>query len=260
MTVMPCPAKFQVALAAIAPATAISGAGYLGRYAGDHENAGYDCRRKRDRGQVYVRDALIDLDQLPYGLMGFDLQPEHSTEHCNADLKAHSGKKSHQHGLREEVSQKAQLQNSGQQQQSSGQQGHGSSQRHISRAGQRRHGRDSARKNGCCGRIGSHDQVSRRTEHGKGQHRQQERVKPRDHGHAGDPGITQSLRDIHRRQLHSRHGIANRPRPAQRPYAFEQRQPVALLSACAHFLSLEFAGLSGSISWPNFSSSRRSLR
>ena len=154
-----------------------------------------------------------------------NLHPEHLAQYCDADLKSHSCEKTNQHRLREEVGQKAQLEQSRQQQKSGGQQRHHPRQRHISRAGERRHAGESAGKNGSGRGIGSDHQVPRGAEHGECQQRQQQRVKPRDDWRAGNLGVAQRLRDVHRRKLQSGQGIANCSRASNRLYTLKQRQP-----------------------------------
>ena len=51
-------------------------------------------------GQMHLRQAAVNLNDLSHGLVRLDLQAQHSAKHCNADLKPHPGEKPDQHSLR----------------------------------------------------------------------------------------------------------------------------------------------------------------
>ena len=164
--------------------------------------------KSRDNlGQLYNRPARVDL------------QAEHFAHHSDSDLKPHSGEKTHQHCSREEVGNKTELEQSRHQQEPRREQRHHSRQCHIFRAGRRRHAGDSPGEDGGGGGVGGHYQEPRRTERRESQKRQQERVESGDRGHAGDGRVAQSLRDVHRRQFHSGHGIAADGRAVEWPHA-----------------------------------------
>ena len=69
-----------------------------------------------------------------------------------------------------------------------------------------------------------------RTEDGERNERQQHGVKPGDHGHAGDAGIAEHLRDVHRRQDHARQNITRRGAEVDGADRAEEGQPHSLFT------------------------------
>ena len=79
------------------------------------EDAGHDHYRDNHGRQVDVRQGAEDLEELHNGSAGPNLHADHLAQHRNTDLKSDTGEKSHQHSLREEVSQESQSQDACQQ-------------------------------------------------------------------------------------------------------------------------------------------------
>ena len=205
---------------------------------------------------MHVRQIVQHVSQLQDGPVRADFQAQHFAQHGNADLKPHSGKEADQDGLREEVSQKAQLEQPRGQQQHGRQQRDQAGQLHIPSAAQRRHADESAGENCRSGGVGGNHQVTRRAKRGEGQRRQQQGIESRDDRRAGDLGVAQRLRDVHRRKLKAGQGIAKSPRSAQRAQALKQIPRAPDRRVVAHFFAPELSGVSVC---PNPSSSLRSL-
>ena len=197
MVAMPCPAKFQAALAAVAPTTASSGTGHPGSESAKSKDEGKHGDGDKQRGQMYMGQAAADLVELDDGSVGVGCDAEHLAENGDADLKADSSEKAGEHGLGEEVGDEAELQQAREQQKSSGEQSDQAGESNISRAGGGRHVGESAAKDGGCGGVGGDDEIARRAEGCEGQKRQQERIKAGDDRHAGDAGVAEGLRDVH---------------------------------------------------------------
>jgi hypothetical protein len=77
-------------------------------------------------------------------------------------------------------------------------------------------------ENGRRGRVGGHHQMARRAEHREGNERQEQGVKAGDHGHAGDAGIAQHLRDVDRRKVHAGEAVAHDAAAVERAKALEE--------------------------------------
>jgi hypothetical protein len=124
--------------------------------------------------------------------------------------------------LRQKVGKKSQLQQSRRQQQPRREQRYHLRQLDILRACDRRHPGQSASEDRGSGGIGSHHQVSGRTEDRKCKQWQQQGIEPGHNRCTGDFGITKRLRDIHRRKLASGQNVAQRSASIQGPYTGEQ--------------------------------------
>src|SRR5271169_936344 len=152
--------------------------------------------------------------------MGLDAK--HSAKHGDADLKADASEKSHKNRARKEIRKKAKLQQPSNQQASRREKRDRAGENHVSGAAECCQGRNSAGENGGGGRICGDHQVARGTENGKCQERQQEGVETGDHGRAGDLGVAECLRDIHRGKLEASQRVFDRPGTGNGPYGLQQ--------------------------------------
>src|SRR5580704_4388473 len=196
-----------------------------------------------------------EFDHLQDGSVRGDLDAEHLAQHGDTDLKAYAGKKSDEYSLRKEVGEKAQLEQARDKQERGRQQRHHTGQLHIVGAAHRSERGEAPGKNRCGRGIGGDDQVSRGPEGGEGEQRQQECIEAGDDRHAGDFGVAQRLRDVHRRQLDAGKRVANGALPIERQHALEHTERAPLRSRSAHFFTPES---SSGKSCPSLSSSARS--
>ena len=106
-------------------------------------------------------------------------------------------------------------------------------QRHILVAGRRRPLGEGAGEDRRGGRIRRDHQVARRTEEGEGDERQKNGVKPGDDRRAGDSGVAEHLRNVHRGERHAGERVAQRLARPDRKDAAENAEPErAPLRAC----------------------------
>ena len=113
---------------------------------------------------MYLREARDNLRQLHHGPMGFDRDAQHLAQHRDPDLKANAGEEAGQHGLREEVGNEAQFEQSRNGEESGSHQGHQARQRDIPCAAGVFHAGDASGENRRGRRIGGHHEVAGRTE------------------------------------------------------------------------------------------------
>ena len=139
MIAMPCPAKFQMALAAVAPMTASSGPGIWGRIVRAQGRWRSTATVTKQRGQMDVGQAAADLVELDECLAGIGFDAQHLAEDRDADLKADSGEKSDEYGPGKEVGDEAEFEQAREQEKACGEQCNHACERHVARAGGRRH-------------------------------------------------------------------------------------------------------------------------
>ena len=135
---------------------------------------------------------------------------EHVAEHRDADLHSDPGQKPDQHRARQEIGQEAGLEDAREQKQRRRLQRQHADQRHVAvarraapcgkRAGEDRSGR----------RIGRDHQMARRAEDGESDEGQENGVKAGDDRRAGDAGVAEHLRNVHRGERHAGEGVAQR--------------------------------------------------
>ena len=170
-------------------------------------------------------EVVQDFVQLQQRSMRMNLQPQHLAEHRNANLKSNAGEKADQHGLREEICEKSKLQQPCQQagKQRSARRPRWPAERSARyrwapiRPARRREWLRSPNRRQRPGSV--------KNQRGERDRRKQQRVEAGDHRRAGDLGIAQRLRDIHRRQLEAGEGVADSPCPLQRAHALKQIRP-----------------------------------
>src|SRR6202035_5248938 len=84
----------------------------------------------------------------------------------------------------------------------------------------------STAKNGCGGGVGCNDKVPRGAEGGECEKWQQERVEAGDHRHAGDAGVAEHLRDVHRGKDNACKCIAHCAGSPHRFYSLVQTEQI----------------------------------
>ena len=110
-----------------------------------HKN-GDEQRRK-----MYMVKVAADVVELSDGPVGGTLQTEHLGQNGDANLKSDPRKKAREHGLREEVGDEAELQQTREEQESSGEESDQAGQSNISGACSRSHVDEATAKNGRSG-------------------------------------------------------------------------------------------------------------
>jgi len=190
-----------------------------------------------------VRQSSQHFAQLKQGSTRRNRHPKHLAEHGNADLKANSSKKAGEHGLREKVGDKAHLEQARHQQKRSRQQCDRAREGHIAGAGGGRHVREFGSKDRRGGGVCGNHQIAGRSEGGKGHRRQQQRVKTSHHGHAGDPGVSQGLRDVHGRQGDSGKAVAQGRRELEWARRLKKLQQSRISKSGVYIVGLEDCSL-----------------
>jgi hypothetical protein len=134
--------------------------GDLSRKAVAEQNEhGYD-RRQNHRRRVGMRQAIEDLPQPKQRIAGACGDPEHVTEHGNADLASDSGEKPGQYRTRQEIGEESEPEGSSQQQQPGGQQRGHPDQRGIVRATRCGERGERTCEDRCGCRVSGHDQMA----------------------------------------------------------------------------------------------------
>ncbi len=162
------------------------------------QDAGHDEDRQAAALRAERPRLSRELPQLPGRAVRSDADAQHAAEHGDADLNPDAGQKSGEDGARKEVGEKTELEDARRQQQARGQQRQHADQRHVLRAGERRHAGQRAGEYRRGRGIGRHDQMAGRPEQREARQRQQNRVEAGDDGRAGDAGVAEHLRDVHR--------------------------------------------------------------
>ena len=148
--------------------------------------------------------AAQDLAQLIDGAMRVDRHAEHLAQHGDADLDADACEKPDQHRARQEVGEEPELEEPRQQQQAGGEQRHHAHQRHVALAGgvamaDRPLAKIAAvAESAATTRWRDEPKIANATSGSSSVYR------PGDDRRAGDAGIAEHLRDVHRRERHAR--------------------------------------------------------
>src|SRR5208283_3606614 len=80
--------------------------------------------------------------------------------------------------------------------------------------------------------IGRHDKMTRGAEQREGDERQQNRVEAGDNGRAGDAGVAENLRNVHRGQRQARESVLQRLARPERKKTAKNVESHRLASAC----------------------------
>ena len=152
---------------------------------------------------------------------------EHAADLPDRHLHADPGEKPDEHGPGQKIGEKAQSGRPGNPQQRTGQERAQASQRDPVRRRRLQPGDpecgDAGIHDGGRGRVCTNDEVPRRTEHRKGDDRDEDGVKARDDRHPGDLGVAHDLRDGKRGQGDAGDDVLAQPPPVVRANPLKHR-------------------------------------